>query len=302
MPDKIDLTWEDCRARANQVARHIERNFPRAVELGVYAVPRGGIPAALLVLAEMAGLKRPIALEMVDEPRPGSIIVDDIIDTGATKARFKSNPFFALVDKQAEGKWDVMPWVTFPWERSGGEKEGPAENIRRLLEFIGDDPMRDGLRGTPDRVLKSYGELFSGYKKDPADVMRTFELGSYSQMVVLKDIEFTSTCEHHMLPFIGSAHLAYLPNGKVIGISKLVRLLEIFSRRLQIQERICDQVVAALMEHLQPLGAACVLEASHHCMVCRGVQKQHSVMITSSLAGVFKEPSVKAEFFAMIGK
>lgn len=172
--------------------------------------------------------------------------------------------------------------------------------IRTVLQFIGEDPTREGLQETPSRVLKSYREIFGGYGVDPASVFKVFEDGACDEMVVLKDIEFWSTCEHHIQPFYGKAHIAYIPNGKVIGVSKLARLLDVFSRRLQIQERICQQVTEALMEHLQPKGAACVLEARHLCMTCRGVGKQNSVMVTSSLKGEFLLPEVRQEFLSFI--
>lgn len=172
--------------------------------------------------------------------------------------------------------------------------------IQTLLRWIGEDPDREGLRDTPDRVLKSYRELFAGYKTNPGDVLKTFEDGACDEMVLLKGIGLFSTCEHHMLPFTGVAHIAYLPKGKVVGISKLARLLEVFARRLQIQERLTQQVTKALDEYLQPLGSACVVEARHSCMSCRGVLKQESVMVTSSLTGEFRKPEVRAEFFALV--
>ena len=177
---------------------------------------------------------------------------------------------------------------------------GLHESIRNLIRFIGDNPDREGLQETPHRVLKSYAELFAGYHQDPASVLKTFEDGACDEMVVVKDIEFWSCCEHHMLPFFGKAHIAYLPNGKIVGLSKLARLLEVFSRRLQVQERLTTQVTAALDEHLHPLGSACVIEAKHLCMICRGIQKQQSVMITSSLTGEFRNPEVRGEFFHLI--
>jgi GTP cyclohydrolase I len=143
--------------------------------------------------------------------------------------------------------------------------------------------------------------MFAGYKQDPAALLKVFEDGACDQMVVLRDIEFYSTCEHHMLPFFGRAHIGYLPQGKVVGISKLARLLEVFARRLQIQERIGQQVTAALQEHLKPLGCGCVLEAQHLCMTSRGVQKQDSVMVTSSMLGQFRsDPAVREEFMKII--
>jgi GTP cyclohydrolase I len=176
----------------------------------------------------------------------------------------------------------------------------PHEAVRSLLRYVGEDPDREGLRETPARVLKSYSELFSGYHQDPADVFKCFEDGACDEMVVLTGVEFVSCCEHHMLPFLGEAHLAYVPDGRIIGVSKLARLLEVYSRRLQVQERLTVQVTAALDEYLRPLGSACVVEASHLCMACRGVRKQRSRMITSSLTGAFREAAVRQEFFQLI--
>jgi GTP cyclohydrolase I len=174
--------------------------------------------------------------------------------------------------------------------------------IRQQLEYIGEDPNREGLLRTPERVVRSWSELFSGYKQDPKDIFTVFETGTYSQIVLLKDIEFYSTCEHHLLTFSGKAHIAYIPDKHVLGISKLARLLDIYARRLQIQERICEQVTEALMDYLQPKGAACVIEAAHNCMRCRGVQKQNSVMVTSSLKGVFlEETGTREELLRLIG-
>ena len=161
------------------------------------------------------------------------------------------------------------------------------DSLREQLIFIGENPDREGLRATPDRIVRSWEELYSGYDKDPEDMMTTFSADGHDQMVILKDIELYSMCEHHMLPFFGKAHVAYIPGSKIVGISKLARLVDIYARRLQIQERIGDQVTDALMEFLKPKGAACVIEAVHMCMRMRGVAKQQSVMVTSSLRGAF---------------
>lgn len=159
--------------------------------------------------------------------------------------------------------------------------------VRAMLVAIGEDPDREGLIKTPERVVRSWEEIYGGYAIDPATVFTAFEPGGYSGLVLLKGIEFYSTCEHHLLPFSGVAHIGYIPDKKIVGVSKLARLLDIYARRLQIQERIGEQVVDALMHHISPIGAACVIEAQHLCMRCRGVQKQGSVMVTSSLRGVF---------------
>jgi len=174
--------------------------------------------------------------------------------------------------------------------------------IRQMIKAIGDDDFREGLKDTPERVVKAWGELFAGYSIEAEDLMTTFEADGYDQIIVLRNIEFFSFCEHHLLPFLGYGHVAYLPNGKVIGISKLARLLDTYSKRLQIQERIGQQVTEALEKYLEPRGAACVLVAQHQCMSCRGVRKQNSEMVTSSITGLFREPQVKQELFSLIGR
>jgi len=178
-----------------------------------------------------------------------------------------------------------------------------SENlVRALLSAIGEKGSREGLLETPARVVKSWKQIYGGYDTDPADLITTFtDVDEYDQIIVLRNIEFYSTCEHHMLPFTGYGHVAYLPAKKVIGISKLARLLDCYARRLQIQERIGQQVTKAIEQYLEPRGAACILVAKHHCMSCRGVQKQNSEMVTSSITGLFREPQVKNELFSLIG-
>lgn len=174
--------------------------------------------------------------------------------------------------------------------------------VQSLITYIGDDPNREGLKNTPLRVLSSWGqELFSGYHMEVN--LTTFEDGACDEMVVLRDVEFFSHCEHHLMLFSGVAHIGYLPKKKVVGVSKLARVLDMYSRRLQIQERIGQQVTDYLMQYLQPEGCGCILEARHHCMVCRGVQKQQSTLVTSSMRGCFlTNASVKNEFLRMAGK
>jgi GTP cyclohydrolase I len=173
--------------------------------------------------------------------------------------------------------------------------------IRTLISEIGDDPEREGLKDTPKRFVRAWQELYCGYWEKPEELLTVFDCGTYDQIVLLKDCEMYSMCEHHMLPFYGKAHVAYIPNKKVIGISKLARLLEIYSRRLQIQERIGEEVTGALMTYLQPKGAACIIEARHLCMCARGVGKQNSIMVTSSMKGAFlNDPSAKQELMTLI--
>lgn len=178
------------------------------------------------------------------------------------------------------------------------------EAVRTLIRWAGDDPTREGLLDTPRRVVKAYREFFSGYEVDPSLVLkRTFEeTDGYDEMIVLKDIRFESHCEHHMAPIIGRAHIAYLPRKRVVGISKLARLLECYAKRLQIQEKMTAQIANTLNDELQPRGVAVVIDASHHCMTTRGIHKPGTSMITSRMLGAFRtDPSTRREFLAFIG-
>jgi GTP cyclohydrolase I len=173
-----------------------------------------------------------------------------------------------------------------------GDKEKAKKAVQDILTYLGENLDREGLKDTPERMVKSWNRLFGGYLQDPSDVLTTFEEDNvipHNQIILLKDIEFFSTCEHHFLPFVGKAHVAYIPRDKVVGISKLARIVEIYSRRLQIQERVGNQVSQTLMDNLNAKGAACIIESKHFCMTCRGVEKQNSVMVTSSLRGAFLE-------------
>tara|TARA_Y100001951_G_C11241629_1_gene240857 strand:- start:16 stop:558 length:543 start_codon:yes stop_codon:yes gene_type:complete len=171
--------------------------------------------------------------------------------------------------------------------------------IYDLIKAIGDNPDREGLLDTPKRVIKSWETIFGGYKLTPEEVLTTQFSETYDEMVICKDIEFYSTCEHHLLPFYGKCHIGYLPNGKIVGLSKMPRLVEVFARRLQVQERLTEQIANSMMEILEPRGVGVIMEAKHHCVVCRGVQKQNSVMITSALKGLFSEFNVKSEFHTL---
>jgi len=174
--------------------------------------------------------------------------------------------------------------------------------VRMILEGIGEDPRREGLLETPKRVARAYEELCGGYSVDPKKLMTVFS-EKCDEMIVVKDIELFSLCEHHMLPFIGRAHVAYLTKSKVVGLSKIARVVETFARRLQIQERLTDQIATCIFKHLDPKGCAVMLECKHLCMVMRGVNKQNSTMVTSSMKGMFiSNPELKSEFFSLIGK
>jgi GTP cyclohydrolase IA len=176
--------------------------------------------------------------------------------------------------------------------------------VRTLLAEIGEDASRDGLVGTPERVRRMYGELTEGYRTDPDALINgaCFEV-DYDEMVVVRDIEFYSLCEHHLLPFYGHAHVGYLPRGRVIGLSKIPRIVDMYAHRLQVQERLTQQVASFLMEQLDPKGVACVVEATHLCTMMRGVKKQQATMVTSSMLGTFRRDArTRGEFLTLIGR
>ncbi|HRF56309.1 MAG TPA: GTP cyclohydrolase I FolE [Campylobacterales bacterium] len=174
--------------------------------------------------------------------------------------------------------------------------------ITEVLELVGENPDREGLAKTPARVAKAYEYIFGGYDKNPKEILNDalFESGS-TEMVVVRDIEFYSMCEHHILPFFGRVHVAYIPNGKVVGLSKIPRVVDIFARRLQIQEKLTEQIADALMETINPKGVGVVISARHMCMEMRGVEKMHSSTTTSALRGIFmKEAKTREEFYSII--
>lgn len=177
--------------------------------------------------------------------------------------------------------------------------------VRTLLRWAGDDPTREGLQGTPDRVVRAYEEFFAGYNEDPVDILGcTFEeTAGYDELVVLKGIRLESHCEHHMVPIIGVAHVAYLPKNRVVGISKLARVVETYAKRLQIQEKLTAEIATAIDSVLEPRGVAVVIEAAHQCMTTRGVHKPGVDMVTSSMLGVFRDNAeTRREFLSLIGK
>jgi len=183
-------------------------------------------------------------------------------------------------------------------------REEAEEAVRVLIRWAGDDPDREGLKSTPGRVVRAYEEHFAGYGTDPADVLgRTFkETNGYDEIVVLKDIRFESHCEHHIAPIIGRVHVAYLPDKRVIGISKLARLVEVFAKRLQIQEKMTAQIAMALNDALKPKGVAVIVEAAHQCMTTRGVHKPGVAMVTSHMLGAFRDdPMTRRELLAIVG-
>lgn len=277
----------------------------------LYGVPRGGVPAALAVLRHIP------EADLTDNPELADVIIDDLIDSAATQQRYQAQyrvPFFALFQKgygreytgaAIVGVGIALPsdsWVVFPWEHT---TQGSADDIPlRLLQFIGENPAREGLKDTPSRFLKAWQFYCKGYHEQPKDVFKTFADGAehYDEMVLVKDIDVYSHCEHHLAPFFGKAHIGYIPDKRIIGLSKLPRLVDVFARRLQVQERLTAQIAGAIEEALQPKGVAVVLECRHLCMESRGVRVRGSTTTTSSMKGVLLErPEARAEFLRLIG-
>ncbi|RVU34846.1 GTP cyclohydrolase I FolE [Hwanghaeella grinnelliae] len=188
--------------------------------------------------------------------------------------------------------------------RSGASRERAEKAVRTLIEWAGEDPDREGLVGTPARVVRAYEEFFAGYREDPVELLATtYEENSYDEMIVLRDIRLETHCEHHIVPILGKVHVGYLPSGRVVGISKLVRVVEVFAKRMQIQESLTAQIADAIQTVLEPKGVAVVIEAAHQCMTTRGVRKPGVSMVTSRLLGAFREdPQMRRDYLAMIGQ
>ena len=195
----------------------------------------------------------------------------------------------------------IAPANANPADERPSREEAEAA-VLTLLKWIGDDPAREGLRETPARVVKAYEEMFGGYQTDPADVLgRTFEeVAGYDDIVLVKDIDFHSHCEHHMVPIIGKAHVAYLPHDRVLGLSKIVRVVDIFARRLQTQEAMTSQIATAIDDALAPRGVAVMLEAEHMCMAMRGVRKNGSTTVTTRFTGSFEDPAWQSRFTGLV--
>lgn len=262
----------------------------------VFGVPRGGVSAAL-------ALGNHMSLRLVDSIEESDIIVDDLVDSGATADRYikayPEKPFYALIDKRS-APWKGQ-WIVWPWEAT--VESSIEDNIIRLLQYIGEDPNRGGLLETPSRVAKAWQHWCGGYNIDPMDFLKTFEDGAekYDQMITRKEIPFYSHCEHHMAPIIGRCTVAYVPNGKIIGLSKMDRIVDVFARRLQVQERLTSQIADTLYEGLQAKGVGVRIDARHLCIESRGVKHQHSDTVTTALRGVMHtEDATRAEFLRLV--
>lgn len=275
--------------------------------LKIHAIPRGGIPVSYLYAKYFDGNN----YEFVDDADYSvDVLIDDLIDSGNTKDIYMgicgSDTFFAApIDKQVDKKY-TGKWIVFPWEGTEGQDNDTSADdiIIRLLQYIGEDATRGGLLETPKRVLKAWkNEWSSGYNKDPKDVLKVFEDGAdgCDQMVIIRDIPIYSHCEHHLAPFFGTATVAYIPNKKIVGLSKLSRVVDIFSHRLQVQERLTNQIADAINDNLDPIGVGVVINCRHMCMESRGIRRSGSNTITSALRGAIRDDQrARSEFLDFV--
>lgn len=289
------LTQQEVMKAATRVAADIVL-LHRSGQVALYGVPRGGVPAVYLVSRCMP------ASRIVEDPGQADVIIDDIIDSGATQQRYCNQYptalFMALFDKAATSG----DWVVFPWE---GDTTGSAEDIpRRLLQFIGEDIDREGLKETPRRFLSAWQEYTTGYKKDPATILKVFKDGAEhcsDEIILVSNLQVWSKCEHHLSDVFGLAHIGYIPTGKIVGLSKFQRLIDVFARRLQVQERMTNQIANTIQEVLEPLAIGVVLECRHLCLESRGVSARGAITVTSALRGAFRQkPEARAEFMSLV--
>lgn len=289
------LKHEDIMRAARWIAEECQKRGLKRI----YPVPRGGVPVAYAVSKYL-----PESL-VVHTPHMAEVVVDDVIDSGATRTRHAGHPFYAVVSKHEafneSALFQSSDWVLFPWEKR--DTEGADDIGTRLLQYIGEDPDREGLKETPARFLKAWKFWAKGYREKPEELFKVFEDGAEGcdEMVLVKDIPIYSHCEHHLAAIIGVASVAYIPSGKIIGLSKIARVVEMFARRLQVQERLTNQVADCLNDNLQPLGVAVIIRARHLCMESRGVEKPGAETVTCALRGVFKtQPETRAEFMGLV--
>jgi GTP cyclohydrolase I len=298
-PEEVLRLAQDCARRIAETCRNHDMRI-------LYGVPRGGVPAAFAVanaLANSQGRNATITDNMYDATE----IIDDLIDSGDTYHRYESmskTPFFALIDKRVQHTGN---WIVFPWEGTEGvadKEESVHDNVRRMLQYIGEDAGREGLKETPNRVIKAYEEWFAGYRQDPCALFKSFLDGSEKhqgdEMVILRNVPVYSHCEHHMAPFFGIAHIGYIPQGKILGLSKMARVVDCFARRLQVQERLTAQIADALDQNLSNRGVGVIIEARHLCMESRGVQAVGVTTTTSAMRGnLLLNQATRQEFLAL---
>jgi len=302
MPEFLYLTHQNVREFVEKMVYDIVDTH-HVHHLKVHGIPRGGIPIAYLVAAHFNTTKQ-FSVTVVDKPEDADIFVDDVYDTGGTARRYSQQydkPVYWAFDKKMD-EFVKGKWIVFPWENNDGNAPGD-DIVTRMLQRIGEDPKREGLLDTPKRVMGAWATWFGGYDKEPSDVLKVFEDGAegVDEMVLETDIPVYSHCEHHLAPIFGVAHVGYIPNGRVVGLSKLVRVVDVFARRLQIQERLTNDIATALDTNLKALGVGVVLQCRHLCMESRGVQSSGVITTTSALRGALKdEPDARAEFLSLV--
>lgn len=266
------ISWKEIIERVNKLDHSLK----------YYGVPRGGQPIAAM-------------LNPVDTPEEADVIIDDLIDSGLTKEQYKkyNKQFVGLFDKQTEEEFKHK-WLVFPWEK---KNENVEDNFVRILQYLGEDPNREGLKETPKRYIKFLKEFL-----EPKEFnFTTFDAEGTDEMIIQTNIPFYSLCEHHVAPFFGTANVAYIPNKKIVGLSKLARCVDLYANRFQNQERTTSQIAERLQKELNPLGVAVTLKAQHLCMCMRGVKKHDTWTMTSKMIGVFKEDlNCRNEFLNLI--
>lgn len=284
----LKISWDEAQNHAIRLAQRWQGTDISSV----FGVPAGGVPVAMWVAQH---LDKPL----VDTPNQNTLVVDDLVDSGRTAAKWDGHHFDALYRKPhspphyAPTATRITEWVRFPWEADNGD---PTDAVVRLLQHLGENPNRDGLQDTPKRVVKALTELTDGYRQDPAQILSTTFDVAHDQMIHVQNIEVVSLCEHHMLPFTGTCHVAYIPTDRVVGLSKIPRVVHAYAKRLQVQERLTDQIADAVWKHLEPQGVGVKITAHHACMGLRGVQQRNATMTTTALRGRMFEPEARAEF------
>lgn len=290
MVEKIKISLTEWEVMVDKLAKEISiHHDPRTP---IFGVPRGGC----LITARLA-TKLPYPI--ISEYQEGCVVVDDLIDSGKTRKKYANSPFFVLINKQKDAQYKGK-WIEFWYEKT----EDDAESIvTRQLEMIGENPNREGLVDTPKRVVKMWKEIFRGYDKTQKPKLTSFDNGKdgivYDEMIIDSG-EYYSHCEHHMVPFFGKYWFAYIPNKKIIGLSKVARMVDYYSAKLQIQERLVKEILDEIEREIKPKGIAMIMEGEHLCKTMRGARKK-GTMITSDLRGVFKsKPDTRMEFLHFV--
>lgn len=313
MKNERTILYSDIHTACLELQRRIVNMLPPSGHRAsrIYGIPRGGVAAAYAFMHHAHELDGNYT--MAYDPHAADLILDDLIDSGDTMKRYgKYSAVRAALFTKGQApesfaiyghKYATDGWLTFPWEKAGDEDTSANDIPLRLLQYIGEDAQREGLKETPKRFLKAWKHWTEGYAIKPEDVLKHFVDGSEKtdEMVLVKRIPVYSHCEHHMAPFFGVAHVSYIPNGKIAGLSKLSRLVDVFAKRLQVQERLTQQIADALQEHLKPRGVGVILECRHMCMESRGIQRSNCATVTSAMRGVMMDkPEARAELLSLI--